>query len=455
MKKNQDINFTEGSIVRQLVLFSVPIVLGELFQNLYHTVDSLVIGNFADALELAAITVCDSPTNLLVGFFNGMSLGSSVIVANAFGRGDRKRLEKTIRVSFSFSVLFGVCMAALSIVLAPLLLRISAVREEIFGQALLYMRIYLIGLTFTIIYNIAAGILRAVGDSGEPFRILALSCCINIMLDLLFVVVLHWGLVGVGIATVIAEGISAFRTYQVLKRKYEEFRLDFREMKKEKTIIAELMNVGLPTGLQNSLISISNLFVWRYINMFSAVTVAGIGIAQRLDKFILMPGKALGMTISTFVGQNEGAGRRKRGMRGIWIGMALAEAFAICLSLPLYFFAAPLANLFSRDMEVVATGVAMLRVLAPFYFMSFLREILSGALRGYKKTKWTTILSMLGMIGLRQIYLAVSMGIFTPTTTKLFYCYPVGWVSAALLLLPYFGFELHQLGSKKEEEQTC
>ncbi len=446
------INFLEGNIIKQIIVFSIPIILGELFQNLYQSVDSVVVGNFVGKTALAAVAVCETPTNLLVGFFNGMSLGSTVVVANAFGSGQRDRLSSSMRVTFSISVLLGVLMSILGVICAPWLLKITSVDAAIYGEAISYMRIYLFGIMFTIIYNIGSGILRALGDSSTPFRILAISCFFNIGFDLLFVIVFSLGVVGVALATILSQGISTILVYRALQKKNEEFHLDFVELKKEKKTISDLINIGMPTGLQASLVSISNMFVWRYINSFPTDVVAGIGCAQRLDRFVGMPGKAVGMTMTAFVSQNEGAKNYKRSRLGLWYGLAGSLAVVVIIAFPLYQVADLCVGIFSREADVVSVGVSMMHTIIPLYVFLYVREVFAGVLRGHGETKIPTILSLIGMIGVRQIFLAIAMG-YSHRVEWIYYCYPIAWASAAILLFVYLMIRMRTW--KKQEIKEC
>lgn len=314
MKKQVD--FTEGNIVWAIVRFSIPLILGELLQNLYNSVDALVAGNLVDQNALAAVTVCGVIANLVVNFFNAMSIGSNVVVAKANGSGERERLCHTIRVTFSFGVVLGVLLSLFGILLSPQLLHLAGAQESYWAAALTYLRIYLAGLMFTVIYNNAAGILRALGRSDIPFRILVVSCGTNIALDLLFVSAFDMGIAGVGVATVLSQAVSVAMAYRTISREIQSRCLDLREMYREGgRVIGEVLRIGIAAGVQSALISFSNIFVVRYMNWFSADAVAGIGIAQRLDRFVILPAKSFGITMTTFWGRlwargSTGASRR-------------------------------------------------------------------------------------------------------------------------------------------------
>ena len=419
-----------------MILFSVPIVLGELFQNFYNSVDALVVGNFVGKYALGAVSVCDTIARLLVGFFTGMSAGVSVVVARIFGSGDREKLKRSMRVTFSFGAVLGTVLAAIGILLAPALLRLTGAEEGVYLQGLIYLRIYLGGLVFTVAYNVGAGILRAIGDSRTPFRILVVTCVTNIVLDLLLVAAFGLGIAGVSFATVCSQFLSVVLVYRKLRKTEDSFRICISEIPEEKTLIGEVVNIGTPSGLQYSLISFSNLFVWRYINVFGAAATAGVGVAMRLDKFISLPTKAFGLTISTFVSQNVGARNYERSREGILRCLALSLAVTFVLGAVVYVFTDRCVSLFSAEPDVVEIGSTMLKFLIPFYLVMVVREIFLGALRGYGYARTPMIISLFGMVALRQLFLAIVMR--HPRIEYIYAAFPLGWGLTAFMLIIYY-----------------
>lgn len=437
-KVKKQVDFTEGNIVWAIVRFSIPLILGELLQNLYNSVDALVAGNLVDQNALAAVTVCGVIANLVVNFFNAMSIGSNVVVAKANGSGERERLCHTIRVTFSFGVVLGVLLSLFGILLSPQLLRLAGAQESYLRDALIYLRIYLAGLMFTVIYNNAAGILRALGRADIPFRILVVSCGMNIVLDLLFVSAFDMGIAGVGVATVLSQAVSVAMAYRTISREIQSRCLDLREMYREGgRVIGEVLCIGMAAGVQSALISFSNIFVVRYMNWFSADAVAGIGIAQRLDRFVILPAKSFGITMTTFLGQNLGAGKYRRIETGEKHCAAVAVGVTLGLSAIIYAFTEQCVALFSPDAGVIASGVAMMRILAPTFWIMALREVLLGILRGCGHNLWPTVLSLIGMVGVRQVFLAVTMHI-DRAVENIYYCYPVAWAATLLLVAIYY-----------------
>ena len=408
-KKN--IDFTTGSIYKNLILFAIPIIAGEFFQNLYHSTDSLVLGNFAGEVALAAVSVNGTLTNLLIGFCSGMSVGSTVVVAKAFGSGDQKALKDSVCYTYTFGVFLGAALSVIGIVLAPYMVKLSNVNDEIYVQALTYLRIYIAGLVFTVTYNNTAGILRGMGDMRTPFYVLVISCSLNIILDLIFCGVLGWGISGVANATVMSQIVSVVISYYIIAKKLGFKCIDFTEtFTKGKTVIGETLDIGVSAGFQSSLISFSNLFVWRY---------------------------AFGSAVTTFTGQNIGANKQDRVPKGIKASIILAIGSVVFLGLIIYPLARPLAMLFNRNEEVIDTAVRMMHILIPLYFTNSIRQVLLGVLRAYKRSKISMILTLTGMVGVRQLYLAIAMGIKSDPLI-IFIGYPVGWASAFLLILIYY-----------------
>lgn len=430
-------DFTQGNIVRSIIRFSMPIVAGELLQNLYNSVDALVVGNLVSHKALAAVTVCGVISNMLVNFFNGMSVGANVVVSRAFGRGDPEERRRSIQVTFTFSALLGVILSLLGILFTPQLLRIAGSQADYYNDANTYLHIYLAGLMFTVIYNAAAGILRALGDSVTPFRILVISCCTNIVLDLVFVGLFSLGVAGVGLATVFSQLLSVRLVYRAILRQERIHSLSLRELRQHgPEIIPSVLDIGLAAGLQSALINFSNLFVVRYMNLFPTEAVAGIGIAQRLDRFIVLPAKSFGITMTTFMAQNLGAGRYDRLRSGKRQCMLVAVGITLILSAIVFTFMRQCVALFNPDPEVVAVGIAMMRCLVPMFWIMAIREVLLGILRGSGRSRMPMILSMVGMVGVRQLFLAIVMR--HPAIEYIYICYPLAWVSTTLLLAIYY-----------------
>ncbi len=432
--KHNKINFTRGDIIKPLIIFMIPMLLSELFQNFYNSVDAAVAGRYLGKDALGAISISGNITSLVIGFFQGMSTGVSIIVARYFGAGDDLNKQLSMRVSFTFSTLLGAVLSAIGCALTPVLLSLTAAKGGIYTQGVIYIRIYMIGILFTVMYNTGAGILRALGDSNSPFYMLVATGVTNMILDITFVKYMHMGIAGTAIATVIAQAVSVVLVYRKLHQVENSFRLDIKEVREHMDIVGEFMGFGVPTGIQNSIISISNVFVWRYINSFDSSVAAGIGIAQRLDKFIAMPSKAFMQTVTTFVGQNYGARNAKRCRKGINWTMILGIGITMALGIIIWILAVPCVAIFSEDPDVQAIAIDMMHALIPLYFMMAGRQILTGALRGFGDKTVPIVYTILGMVVARQIFLAVTMSA-NPSPVNIYYGYPLGWAVAFFLII--------------------
>lgn len=446
MARKTTIDFTSGGILGKIVLFAVPIVLSELLQNLYHMVDSMVAGNFVSGEALAAVSVCSAISQMIVGFFNGMSVGASVIASRYFGAEDRERLGSSMRTAFAFSVILGVLLSVAGIFATPWLLHMIAVPENVFHDAAVYLRIYLAGVLFTVIYNVEAGLLRAVGDSRGTLNILSIVCVLNIGLDLLFVTKINLGVAGVSIATVISQMTSVIMAYYRLRRHDSDFCLDFGILRREKKLVGTIISIGMPAGVQNSLISFSNLFVWRYITGFDSVAMAGVGAAQRIDRFVSLPCNAFGLALTTYVGQNVGARKADRIRRGVRGTLVFSLCYCLLASLCMYGVADVCMRLFNDSPAVIAIGVDMMHVLLPFYWSMALRQVVMGALRGYGDTKIPMLLSLIGMIGLRQLYLAIALSM-DHRIVHIYIGYPLAWLATAIMTGIYYLMKRRQYES--------
>lgn len=432
------IDLLQGNIAKQMLLFTAPLIMGELLQSLYNSVDLLVVGNYVSDEAQAAISVGSTIANLVISFFNGMSIGASVIVARAFGKGNRKDLVTTIETAFTFSIVLGVALSVFGVLFTPQLVRLCTPPEDVFIEAVSYLRIYLAGLMFTVIYNIGAGILRAIGNARAPFIILASTSALNIFLDVFFVTAIPLGVVGVGIATVIAQAVSVLMVYREILSFDHSVCISLRKMNKQRGIVLEVANIGLPSGMQGALIAFSNLFMWRYIGMFdSTAAIAGIGAAQKLDHFAAIAPKAFGTSLTTFIGQNEGANNHLRAKKGGHYCIGLSVSVTMLIGAVFYCAAPLLVRMFNPNSEVIEVGVAMVRTLTPFFVVMSIREYYLGMLRGYGNAHIPMALSLCGMVGFRQIYLFAAMN-RAPRLQIVYNCYPLAWAVTTLLLGTYY-----------------
>ncbi len=434
-------DLTEGNIIRQIVLFALPIMLGQIFQNLYNSVDAIVVGNYVGTTALAAVSSSADIAQLLNGFFTGMATGCGILFARYFGAKDYGKVHDSIHTALTFAVSLGLCMAVLGIIFTPFLLKVVGCPDDVYDQAAQYLRIYLAGILFTSLYNVGAGVLRAVGDSRTPFVILVISSCTNIVLDLIFVVWLRMGVMGVAVATIISQFCSVSMVYYRLIHTDDVYKVTLSHLRIDLELLREVVDLGLPTAIQASLVSTSNLFVQRYINSFGSSAMAGIGAAKKIDKFAGLISQSMGLSITTFVSQNYGARRFDRAFEGIRKTLILNYILVACMGSVIFGFAEFFVSIFTKDAAAAGFGVGMIRVMMPLYVFQVLNAIMSGATRGFGRSRNVMLLSILGMVGCRQIFLAITMSI-EHNVKFVYYGYPVGWGFSALFVYLYYRREI-------------
>ena len=437
-------DLTEGNIIQQIVLFALPIMLGQIFQNLYNSVDAIVVGNYVGTTALAAVSSSSDIAQLLNGFFTGMSTGCGILFARYFGAKDYQKVHDSIHTALTFAISLGLAMAVLGIIFTPFLLNVVGCPQDVYDQAAEYLRIYLAGILFTSLYNVGAGVLRAVGDSRTPFYILVISSCVNIVLDLLFVVLFRMGVMGVAFATIISQFSSVCMVYFRLLHTDDVYKVTLSHLKIDRELLKEVIDLGLPTAIQSSLISTSNLFVQRYINSFGSAAMAGIGAAKKIDKFAGLISQSMGLSITTFVSQNYGAQRLDRAFKGIRQTLILNFIMVACMGTVIFSFAPFFVNIFTKDAAAAGFGVGMIRVMMPLYIFQALNAIFSGATRGFGRSRNVMLLSIFGMVVCRQIFLAITMSI-EHNVRFVYFGYPVGWGFSALFVYIYYR---HQIKNK-------
>lgn len=373
---------TEGVIWKQILIFSLPLLVGNLFQQLYNTVDSIVVGNYVSSQALAAVSTSNSLINLIIGMFMGISVGASVIISQYYGAKNHKKLSWAVHTCIALSLIGGVGMIVLGVALSPLILVWMNTPADVLAESTTYLRIYFCGSLFNIVYNMGSGILRAVGDSKRPLYFLIAASLTNVVLDLLFVVGFHWNIAGVAIATVASQGISAALVMLVLMRTEEPYRVEAGKIRVEKRMMRRVLAVGIPSGIQQSIISLSNVIVQSNINVYGSAAMAGFGSYSKIEGFIMLPLQTTCMSATTFTGQNIGAKKYDRVKKGIVQGMAMSAIYTVVVSLALYTFGGEILKIFNSDPEVISFGQEAIKIIAPFYLTMTVHQIIMGTLRG-------------------------------------------------------------------------
>ena len=434
-RKSTDLIY--GSIAKSIFWFSIPLLIGNLFQQLYNTVDAYVVGNYVSKQALAAVGASSPITNMLIGFFMGLATGAGVVIAQYYGANDRKRLKQSIHSSAALTLVMAIFLTILGVLLTNPLLHLIGIPADVFPESSTYLTIYFGGITFALIYNMGAGVLRAIGDSKRPLYFLVVACLTNIVLDLLFVRVFHMGVAGAAIATDISQALSALLVCIVLMKSDEVYALKVKDIRFHLPILKRIITIGLPTALQQSIVSLSNVVVQSYVNAFGSDVVAGYSATIRIDGFVNLPLQSFNMAITTFVGQNIGAkcfDRVKRGSKiALWMTFAVVGAMAIFL----FFFGKNVISIFNSDPAVVEAGWKMLFAFITCYIVLPIVQIYNGVLRGAGKSSIPMYIMVFNFVILRQIYLAIITSI-TNDVFFVFFGWPVTWISAAIMFIIYY-----------------
>ena len=439
---------TEGSIPRLLITFALPLMVGNVFQQLYNTVDSIIVGNFVSKQALAAVGCTGPIINTLIGVFAGLSGGAGVVISQFYGAKDRERLRRAVQTTVVLTAIMCVLLTAAGVLLAPLLLRLMDTPADVMGAASEYLRIYFWGISGMLLYNIGAGILRAVGDSTHPLYFLIFSATTNTVLDYLFVKVFSFGIAGAAIATIVSQALSAVLVMGMLVRSKEDYRVDLKALHLDGAVLKRICEIGIPSSLQMGVTAVSNVFVQSYINRFESSCMAGWAAYNKLDAFAMLPLMGFSMAVTTFVGQNYGAGKLDRARSGplhaLWIGTLIMVAILT----PMMLFAPTLVRLFNQEAEVIAFGTLFIRLISPFYLLCTINQIYSGALRGVGDTKATMIIMLFSFVFFRQLYLFTAYrlgGGIVPIALG----YPAGWIMCSTVILIYYYRFARQRALKK------
>ena len=435
VKNKAVVDLTNGPIVKGMISFAVPVFLGQLLQQLYNMADAWVVGNFADNNAFAAVSSAGSLIFLITGFFSGIAIGGGVVISRYVGAGNKELIQRSIHTNFLFGILASLMSTVVGLLLVPHLLVWMKVPESVLPNSKMYFSIYFASVSTVIMYNVGMSILRALGDSIHPLYYLAISSLTNVVLDLLFVAVFQWGVAGAAVATAISQGLSAVLCIvQMCRLKDETTRLDFKKIRFYKKIMGEVIRQGLPTGIQNSVISIGNMVVQTNINSFGAFAMSGHGAYAKIEGLVFMPITSMSMTLPTFVSQNLGAGKQERAKKGalfgILSGMFMAEAVGI-----LCYFGSKYALRFFVDVpEAIAFGEIHARVVSLFFFLLAFSHCAAGVLRGCGKSIVPMVTMLAIWCGVRIIYVTQTLK-FIPKFATISWAYPLTWSLSSIVFL--------------------
>ncbi len=430
---------TQGVIWKQLLLFFFPILFGTFFQQLYNTADAVIVGNMAGKQALAAVGGSTATIiNLLVGFFVGLSSGATVIISQFFGAQDAQRVRRAVHTSIALALVGGLLLMVIGIFVGPYALRWMNTPSDVLPFAIQYLQIYFVGTIPSLLYNLGSGILRAMGDSKRPLYFLMIACITNIILDLILVGGFRMGVAGAAIATIISQVVSAALTLFTLMQSGTVYQVHLPSIKIEMEMLSGIIRIGLPAGLQSVMYSISNILIQASVNGFGTDVVAAWTAYSKIDSIFWMTLASFGIAITTFVGQNFGAGEYARVKKGIVVCLKMSFGVTVVLSVALYFFGKWVCYLFTNDPAVLAYGEQILKYLAPWYVSYILIEILSGALRGAGEVVVPTIICCLGVCAMRVLWLWTAVPLF-PKLETVMASYPITWsISSVCFGIYYF-----------------
>ncbi len=428
---------TEGPIPQRIIAFALPLFLGNLFQQLYNTADSLIVGNFLGSEALAAVSSSGSLIFLMVGFFNGIALGAGVVTARYFGAKDFQSTQKSIHTTVTFGILCGLLLMLLGIFLAPQILIWMGTPENVLPNSVLYFRVYFCGSLAFVLYNIFVGIMQSVGDSKRPLLYLIISSITNIFLDLLFIAVLGMGVGSAALATIISQFLSAVLCLHHLMHAPSEYRLSLKKLRIDRQMLRQIISNGLPSGIQNSIISIANVVVQSNINAFGQMAMAGCGSYAKIEGFGFLPITCFAMSLTTFVSQNLGARKYDRAKKGAYFGIACSVILAELVGITIYFASPVLISLFNKEAPVIAYGVAQAHTITLFYFLLAFSHCLAGILRGSGKAIVPMLVMMICWCIIRVTYITIAVRI-VPQIQTVFWAYPLTWTLSSIIFLIYF-----------------
>lgn len=427
---------TEGSIWKKILFFSIPLILGNLFQQLYNTVDSIIVGNYIGSEALAAVGSSGSLINLLIGFCIGASAGAGVVIAQFYGAQDREGVRKAVHTTIAIAIAAGAVLTVVGIVATPILLKAMGTPQEVFDQASIYLKVYFGGILFSVVYNMSAGILNAVGNSKRSLVYLMIAATSNIFLDLLFVVVLKMGIVGAAIATDISQLLSCIFIILFLVRSEDVYRVKLKDIRCYDNLLGKILKIGLPTGVQNIVISLSNVIVQSSVNSFGAVAMAGFAAYIKVDGFNILPVLSFSMAATTFVGQNVGAGRLDRVKKGMYVSVAMGIIYTVCTGILLLAFAPQVIGVFTQNGKVVEYGVYIMKFFCPFYWMLGILHILAGTIRGTGKTMQAMVVFLFSLCIFRVLWIWGAMSV-SHKIGGVMLGYPLSWLVGLVMILIY------------------
>ena len=436
-KRGKDVDMTTGNITRHIISFALPLLVGNIFQQLYNMVDTWVVGKFVSNEAYAAVGTVGPIVNMLIGFFMGLSSGAGVVISQYYGAKRHEDVQRVVHTAIVMTLILGVLFTGLGLGMAPYMLKLMKTPENVMPESRAYLSIYFSGILGLMLYNVGAGILRAVGDSKRPFYFLVVCALMNTVLDLVFVLAFRMGVRGVALATILSQLTSAILVMGTLLRTEECVKVRIRSLRLHMDMLGKIIRVGIPAAIQMAITSFSNIFVQSYINFFGDNCMSGWTTYAKVDQVIFLPMQSIALASTTFVGQNLGCNQVERARKGVNRALGLALASTAILMVPVMVFAPEIVAFFNDKPEVVSYGSLLLRWLTPFYLLCCFNQIYAGALRGAGNSKAAMIIMLTSFVLFRQVYLFIMSRVWNEIL-PIAMSYPAGWLLSSVLSSLYF-----------------
>lgn len=430
---------TEGNIWKLLIIFSIPLILGNLLQQMYNTADSIIVGNFVGSNGLAAVGSGTALINLIIAFSQGAAVGAGVIVSQSLGARDKQKTKLAVNTAMCIAIILGVILSAIGVILSRDLLVWMKTPKSVLKDSVLYLQIYCGGLIFNVIYNMATGILNAAGNSKRPLIYLAIASVTNIILDLVFIKALKWGVKGAAIATDISQALSCIFAVGYLLRVNSDYKLIIKELKIHGNTAKQIIRVGLPTAIQNMVISFSNVLVQSSVNSYGATAMAGYAAYLKIDGFNILPVLSISMAVTTFTGQNVGAKKPDRVKKGMWNALIMGVVYTVIIGVVLLLTSHTVLGLFTKDNDVITYGQLAMKYFCPFYFLLGILNILAGTVRGAGKGVPPMLILLFSMCIFRILWIKIALPFYS-TIDGVFILYPISWLVGMILMIIYTKF---------------
>ena len=443
---------TQGNIWKLLITFSIPLIIGNLLQQMYNTADSIIVGNFVGSNGLASVGSGTALINLIIAFAQGASVGAGVVVSQYIGADKKDKIKISVHTSICISIILGLILSLLGIFASPSLLIMMKTPKVVLKSSILYLQIYCGGLIFNVIYNMATGILNAAGNSKKPLVYLAIASFTNIILDLLFIKIFKLGVMGAAIATDISQAISCILAIGYLLKVKSDYKLYIKDLKINKETAVKIIKIGLPTAIQNMVISFSNVLVQSSVNAYGATAMAGYAAYLKIDGFNILPVLSISMAVTTFTGQNVGANRLDRVKKGMYSSLIMVLVYTVFIGAVLLIFSHQVLGLFTHSAQVIMYGQLAMKYFCPYYFLLGILNVLAGTVRGAGKGIPPMIILLFSMCIFRILWIKIALPFYS-SIDGVFILYPISWLVGAILMILYtkFGKWLpHKQMEKKE-----